>query len=128
MKFAAFQNPAVFQTLDKLFKAKVPVKTAYRLSKVQKIVAAESEKYNELRLDVIKKFSTLDASGEPQVDEAGNVQIKSDIMPAFMLQINDLHDIEIDLTEKFTLEELEGVELTAYELGLLEALELLDVK
>lgn len=126
MKFVAFQNPAIFSLLNKLFSASLPVKVAYRLSKVQKVITLESEKYQELRMGIIKKYARTNEDGELAVDESGNAKIDDDNVENLVQEMNDLHDIEFDLPLKIKIEELQTIELTAYDLSVLEELEVLE--
>lgn len=126
MKFAAFQNPAVFTLLNKLFSASLPVKVAYRLSKIQKVVGSEAEKYQELRMAIVNKFGVKDDAGELVSDESGNVKLMEDKIEDVVSEMNDLHDIELELPSKIKIDDLETIELTAYELTILEQLDILE--
>lgn len=126
MKFAAFQNPAIFELLNKLFAAQLPVKVAYKLSKVQKVVASESEKYQELRMKLVNKYGTKDEAGELVVDEAGNAKIDDENIEHLIKEMTELHEIEFELPLKIKIDDLETIELTAYDMSVLEVLEILE--
>ncbi len=60
------------------------------------------------------------------VDDAGNVKLKDDSKEAFVAQMDELHDIEVELPGKIKLDDLETISLTVYEISLLEDLEILE--
>lgn len=127
MKFAAFQNQAVFELLNRLFAAQVPVKVAYKLSKIQKAVGIEAERYQELRLKVVKKFGETDEAGELVVDDKGNAKIPDEAIPALVDEMNELHAIDADLPDiKISIDDLEKVELSAMDLSILETLGIIE--
>ncbi|USV40962.1 hypothetical protein [Xanthomonas phage BUDD] len=126
MKFAAFQNPAVFELLNRLFVAQVPVKVAYKLSKIQKAVTVESERYQELRMKIVTKHGSKDEAGELIVDEAGNAKLEDGVIEALVEEMRELHDIEVALDNKIKLDDLEKVELSATDLSILEMLDILE--
>lgn len=125
MKFAAFQNPAVFELLNRLFSAQVPVKVAYKLSKIQKAVGVESERYQELRMKIVSKYGNKDEAGELIVDEAGNAKLEDGVIEALVAEMKELHEIEIALETKVSLDDLDKVELSATDLSILELLDIL---
>ncbi|WEM34505.1 hypothetical protein [Xanthomonas phage X1] len=126
MKFAAFQNPAVFDLLNRLFVAQVPVKVAYKLSKIQKAVTVESERYQDLRMKIVSKFGTKDENGELIVDEAGNAKIEDAALNDLIEEMKELHDIDVTLENKIKLDDLEKVDLSATDLSILEMLDILE--
>jgi hypothetical protein len=128
MKFAVFQNPVVFETLNKLFSAQLPVKIAYRLSKVQKLVSAEAAKYQELRLGLITKYAEQNEDGTSVVDEGGNVKLKEGAMDELIAEMNELHDIDVELPGTVSIDELEKIDLTTYDLSILEELGVLSAE
>ena len=128
MKFAAFQNPAVTALLQKLFNAQVPVRTAYKLSKIQKAVAVESERYQNLRMKIIKKFGTKDEQGQLIVDDNGNAKLEDSVIEAVTAEMKELHDLVVELPEKIKIDDLANVQLSATDLSVLDTLEILDTE
>jgi hypothetical protein len=122
MKFAVFQNPVVFDTLNKLFAAQLPVKIAYRLSKVQKAISTESQKYQELRVGLIKKYGEKNEDGSSVVDENGNVKLLEGSMDELVEEMNELHDIDVEIPGHVTIDEIEKIDLSSYDLSILEEL------
>jgi len=126
MKFAAFQNPAIFELFNKIFNASLPVKVAYRLSKLQKVMSEEAEKYQKLRMAVVNTYGAKDENGELVVDENGNVKLEGESMDKLVAEMNDLHDIEFEVPSKIKLDDIETIELTAFDLSVLAELEMLE--
>lgn len=123
MKFEVFAHPAFIETLSKIFNANLPVKVAYRLGKIQKLLAEESERYEELRVKLVKKYAKVDEDGEFIANELGNVQIDETKFDEFSKEMQELLNIEID-TPKISIDDLDGIDITSTELlmigGILE--------
>lgn len=121
MKFESFTRPSFIETLSKLFNANLPVKVAYRLGKIQKLLIEENERYEELRISIVKRFAQTDSAGELVADASGNVKILESSAEEFAKEMQELLSIEIQ-TEKISIADLDGVELTSTELLLIDGI------
>lgn len=123
MKFAVFQNQAVTDLLNRLFTSPLPVKTAYKLSKIQKIIGTESERYQTLRVNLVKKYGDKDSKGVLIVDAANNIKLSEENTPLLIAELDELHNIDVDMPDvTISIDELEKVELSASDLTLLDLL------
>lgn len=121
MKFGVFASKEFTDVLVKLFKTEVPVKTAYKLGKIQKLLAEENARYDELRQEIVKKYGEKDDKGELKVDELGNIRIEEKSTEKFMNEMRDLISIEFD-TPKVSMNDLGELQLSSTELLMLEDL------
>lgn len=123
MKFAVFQNQAVTNLLNRIFAANLPVKTAYKLSKIQKAIGVEAERYHSLRIGVVKKYAEVDEKGELIVNETGNAKISDENVPLLIAELDELHNLDVDMPDLIiSIDDLEKVELSASDLSLLDML------
>ena len=123
MKFVVFQNPAITDLLNRLFTSPLPVKTAYKLSKIQKIIGTESERYQTLRVNLVKKYGDKDSKGVLIVDAANNIKLSEENTPLLIAELDELHNIDVDMPDvTISIDELEKVELSASDLTLLDLL------
>ena len=122
MKFKDFVTPGFMDAFTKLANMELPVKTTYKISKIQKIVKDEFAKFDEMRVSIIKKYAEL--------HEAGNVKLTEDkqgvVFPAenvekFTADFNELLEIEFEV-QKISIDELSSATLTSNELIALDAL------
>lgn len=78
-----------------LLKVKLPVKVAYRLSKLSNKIASEIKTYREQEFALIKEL------GEVVLDEEGketdNMKVAKENMPKYKEEIEKLFDLEVDI-------------------------------
>jgi hypothetical protein len=103
------------ESLIKLGKTDLPVKTAYALNKDFQKMNIEFKAYEEAKMKLFDKY------GEKQPDE--KIIIKPENIKTFQKEIGELleTEVEIDLW-KVKLENLGDVKFSALELGMLEFL------
>lgn len=102
------------ESFKKLFaEESFTIKFKWQLMKVKKAIDAETQQYEEQRIDLVKKYGI----------DVGNNQltVQPDKMQEFMSKIGELLDLDVDLRiSKIKLEDLEGVKLTAEDMVHLE--------
>jgi len=92
-----------------ILETKLPIKIAYRLTKLSNKIRAELAVYNEQRVTLVKRL------GEEQTKD--NWQVKPENMKEFLEEFNKLQDeiVEIDFTP-LKLEELGDVVISPKDL------------
>ena len=122
MRIANIVDDRFESIIEKLMNQKLPLKVAYKLRGINKIIRAQREEYEALRREALNRFGNKDEAGALQVDEAGNVGFSQENLQAFLSELNDLVKIEFDVP-KISLEELgNDIELSAAELAVIEDL------
>jgi single-stranded DNA-specific DHH superfamily exonuclease len=102
------------ETLQKVFEAKLPIKTSYRLSKLLNKVNAEFETFEKMRFELFQRYG----------EEAENNQmiIKEENTAIFTQEMTDLlsQSVKIEMI-KIDLDELDGrVELSPLDVARLD--------
>lgn len=121
MKMSVFLNQGFLTTFGELMKQELPIKTAYKLKKIQKSLVDEEERFNELRKEVLTKYAIKNDEGEPQTNEHGNVDLNKDKLEDFQREFNDLLSIEFS-SEFISLDELGDIKLSVNKLNTLDDL------
>jgi len=97
MKLARLVDPKFHAALDKLATKSLPLKVAFRLKGIAKIVREEFTKYEELRQEALNKFGKKDENSKLILDAAGNVQFEGTNLQEFAKEIGALANEEIEL-------------------------------
>lgn len=122
MKIAVITNPVFRNALSKLMAAPLPLKVAYKLHSVDKVVKEELDKYDKCRLQALEQFGKRKEDGSLDADNAGNVYFEDGKDKDFVKQLQELLDVEFEHA-KIKVEEIEGkVELSGNELAALDGL------
>lgn len=96
---------------------KLPIKTAYRLTKLAKAIEEEITFYREKIQSIIKEYGEVDENGQPIPTEDGNgVKLRPGTEMECNSAIQELYTMEITLPDiTFDIEEFDNVELTTEE-------------
>lgn len=98
MKMQSFANQQFVDAILKLLEVDgLPIKASYRISKIHKAIVAESEKFDEMRRSIVKKYAKTKEDGSLDIDEAGNVAVPNENIDAFNADMKDLFDIEFEV-------------------------------
>lgn len=76
-------------TLEKLAGLSLPIKVAYRVSKILNKVASEFKDFEDSRIKLIRKFGTE--------QEGGNIEVLEENKTKFFAEMNELLTEEIEL-------------------------------
>jgi len=99
-------------SLSKVLSQDLPVKQAYRLSKLAKAVQAEMKELNELRERLIKKYG--------ERDEQGNLAVKSRL-EEFQAEFTPILDEEVELSFiPLDLNDIDGLKISPLDIANLE--------
>ncbi len=75
----------------------VPIKLAYKLTKLYKKLNTELEQLEETRIKLITKYAEKDEDGNVKQNEDNSVPIMKDKLNEFQTEVNDLFSMEIDI-------------------------------
>ena len=91
---------------QKFFSEKMPLTCAYKLSKIQKILADEIEFYQKKYLEIIEEYGKKDENGKLMYSNDGQVVLlKEDKISEAQSKIDELHNMTVDLNvEPYLLE------------------------
>jgi hypothetical protein len=91
---------------------KLPMKAAYAVSKLARQVHKEQQGYQEARMNAIKRLASKDEKGELLIKD-GQVEFEPENREAFLKELKDLGDVEIEISP-IALDSLgDKVEITA---------------
>lgn len=98
--------------------AKLPIKTAYKLSRLAKAADTEMDFYRTKFNEILAEFCQTDDNGKYVYTEDGQgYKILEGREYECNQAMTDLHELEIELPDiTFTIEEFDGIELTINEL------------
>lgn len=101
------------ESLGKLLNKELPVKTAYRLGRLSKVLQSELEQFNLTRNNLIKKYGK-EKDGQYQIDPDDKV-----VMEKFNEEIEQLLEIEIniDAYDPISVDELGEIKLSPIDMG-----------
>lgn len=97
MKLARLVDPKFHSALDKLATQSLPLKVAFRLKGITKTVREEFTKYEELRMDAIKKYGKKSEDGNLVLDASGNAQFEPEALQEFAKEVGSLANEEVEL-------------------------------
>ena len=83
------------KNMGALTKVKLPVKVAYRISKLNNKIASEVKDYKEQEFNLIKELGevVLDTEGK----ETDNLRVTKENMPKYKEEVEKLLDLEVEL-------------------------------
>lgn len=124
MKTNLSNSVQLYDTLSKVIKdaGNLPIRTAYKLAKLQKAVENDHDFYVNKLNELIQIYSERGEDGAPLLTEDGNgIRIRKEVLNEFETKVNALWNVEVDAPDiKFSLDEFDGLKITVEEAGLLE--------
>jgi hypothetical protein len=122
MRIGRLIDPRFQDVVRKLQIAHVPLKGAYKLKGIVKVIDEEIVKYEELRKGALEKFGKRDDAGAVEKDENGNVVFSDEQRASFMSEINDLLNLEVAVP-KMNIDDLgSNIEISVEDLFFIEDL------
>lgn len=93
---------------------KMSVKTAYKLSKLNKAVTEEVQFYYTKMQEIIHNYALLDENGQPVPTEDGaGVKLREGAQEDCYKEVDELQQMEVTIPDiTFTLDEFNTIELT----------------
>ena len=101
---------------------KLPLKAAYKLTKIKQAVEKETEYYGEKFQEIVDTYAKKDENGNLMYNEDGNqILIKDGMVMECNQKLEELHNLEIGIENyNLTIEDLgEGIEVTTEDLDAL---------
>lgn len=102
----------------------MPIKVTYKFTRLFKEVQEQVDFFNKTMQNIIQQYGEKDENGEFVLTEnKSGVMIKKDKYDECMEKVNELNNLEIDLQYNpiFTLDELDGLDLSVGDLSKLMA-------
>jgi len=99
----------------------MPIASAWRIKGVVKEINEATVRYEEMRSELIKKYAKKDESGEFVVTD-GKVNVASENMDAFSLELNELLSMDFELKKLAFTDLPNSLELSPEEAFVLEAI------
>lgn len=101
---------------------KLSAKLSYKIMKFCKSAAAEEEFYNKKKSEIIDTYAVKDENGQIAVTEDGMITIMQDKIAEANSALVELNSLEVEAPSvRFTLDELEGLELSVADMFALDA-------
>lgn len=117
MKLSRIANPLFQQTLNRLASQPLPLKVAFKLKGITAKVKEEFTKFEELRKQSLTTHGKKGEDGKLLLQEkSDNVQFDDEGLKAFMKDMDELGDTEVEVATLKLSELGDKVELSADEL------------
>lgn len=99
---------------------KMPLKTVYKMTKIAMRVEEESAFYQEKFGGIIREYGQTDEEGNYIfTDDKTSIKIIEGKEQDCREKMKELTELEVDMNYKFTLDELEGLDLTIEQMSML---------
>ena len=101
---------------------KLPLKAAYKLTKIKQAIEKETEYYGEKFQEIVDTYAKKDEDGNLMYSKDGTqILIKDGMIPECNQKLEELHNLEIGIENyNLTIEDLgEGIEVTTEDLDAL---------
>lgn len=106
---------------EQIGQVKISSKLAYKIMKFYKSIETEEEFYNNKRNEIISMYAEKDDNGQPIV-ENNMVRLVADKVDDANMAMHELNSMDVITPNiKFTLSELEGLELSVADMYALDA-------
>lgn len=111
MKITQVLNYTTFYNAVK--SQKMPIKLAYRLSKIAQAVEQEQKFYQDRVRSLLDVYAEKDENGTPITNEDGGIKLKQEYRQECLAQFGELESLDVDIKfEPIKIDELESLELT----------------
>jgi hypothetical protein len=121
MKLAQLSNPLFHSAMEKLAKEPLPIRVAFRLKGIIKKVNEEFAKYEQTRMDALKRNAQKREDGSLELDEQGNAKfLAPENLQSFVKDLAELSNEEVQLLNIKISELGPSVNMSAADLELLD--------
>lgn len=99
---------------DEVRNAKIPLKLAFKLSNLTKVINEKTEFYREELQKILQEYGEFDENGDIiPTDDGRGVKVKPGTEIECVTKINELQSLEVELPDiTFDIEEFGDIELT----------------
>lgn len=122
MKLSRVANQEFRNCLMRLSKKPIPLKTAFKLKTIIKMVNEEHQKYEECRKEALNRLSEKDENGNIRLDESGRAKLSEENSKLFAKEFKDLLETQLEIPKIKASELGEDLKISTEELLLLEDL------
>lgn len=121
MLIKRYKLSSLEQIFDKLSSQTFAIQTQYKFLKLKKSIEEEVEIYRIQYASLLNKFCEKDEEGNIITNGANGYKVDPKKMPEVEKAVTEIQEIEIQIPDiYFSLDELEDLGLTFYELNVLE--------
>ena len=111
------QTEQLFTTLSSLAKTSMPIRLAYKITKLLNQIEKDYSFYIEETKKIIVKYAERDEQGQLISTENGSITLQKNLISEAEKDLLELSEIEVDLPSiSFTLDELETLNITPSDL------------
>lgn len=111
MKLGVFANKEFIDALNELNTKELPVKTAYKITKIYETLSIEERRFVELKRKLIESICEKNEKGEPKISPEGTVQIPKSEIENTNKKLAELANIEFEV-QTLSLNELGDIKLS----------------
>lgn len=97
MKLKQLTNPKFKTAVSKLSGQNLPLRTAFKLKSIVKLLNEKISDFESVRIAALNKYGEKNAAGEMIVDAAGNAVISTENMNIFMTELQELYNTDVDI-------------------------------
>lgn len=97
MKLKQLTNPKFKLAVSKLSGQNLPLRTAFRLKSITKLLNEKISDFESVRIAALNKYGEKNESGEMRLDAAGNAVITAENMNIFIAELQELYNTDIDI-------------------------------
>ena len=120
MKITIYQLVSTLGLEDSLSTQKLPVKTAYNLSKIFSRAYEELKFYQEKLQEILNQYGEKDSKGNIIFLDNGSASIQKDKIEECQKEILDLQNLEIEIPDySISLDSLDNIKISLNEISLL---------
>ena len=120
MKITIYQLISTLNIEKELLTQKLPIRTAYNLSKIFARAREELEFYQEKFKEIITQYGEKDESGNLIFLENENISIQKDKIEECQKEITDLQNLELEIPDySISLGSLEAIKISLDEISVL---------
>ncbi len=99
MILAQIVSPVLKALLDKIAKNQMPIASAWKIKSVIKEIADERVKYEDMRIELVRKYAKTNEAGEIEKGSDGTIQVDPLRLNEFAKEINELLNVEVNVTK-----------------------------
>ena len=120
MKITIYQLISTLNIEKELFTQKLPIRTAYNLSKIFARAREELKFYQEKFKEIVNQYGEKDENGNLIFLENENVSIPKDKIEECQKEITDLQNLELEIPDySISLDSLEAIKISLDEISIL---------
>ena len=107
-------------SLRSLGQKPLKARSAYAVSKLLKATDIELANFNEVHMNLVKKFGRKNEQGQLDIDEQGNAHIAPEELDNYNKETQELLDTVVEINaNKVRIEDIEDLEFTPSEMSVL---------